>query len=209
MTTPPMRSSFSKTVTLCPAQFSCWAAARPAGPEPTTATLLPVLFSGGGGLGATQPSSKARLIMESSISLMVTGSSLIVSTHAGSHPAIHAARGLVPEIVLRHRLVNVAVVLDALDLVALRGGLAPDLQEPLRVAHYCTTSSSASWRSCRTRLRSLGITLTNLDSISSQLSRTRFAAALPVQCRCRSMRPLSCATFSSDSTASKSTISGL
>src|SRR5215218_7364674 len=137
MSRPPIRSSFSKTVTLCPAQLSCWAVARPAGPEPTTATLLPVLFSGGGGLGATQPSSKARLIIESSISLMVTGSSLIVSTQAGSHGAGHSipvnsgkllvACSLLPQVVLWHRVVDVTVVLYALDLVALRGGLAPDL----------------------------------------------------------------------------------
>ncbi len=38
---PPMRSSRSNTVTLCPARFSCAAHARPAGPDPTTATFLP------------------------------------------------------------------------------------------------------------------------------------------------------------------------
>ena len=42
-----MRSSRSKTVTEWPALFSCWAAARPAGPEPTTATFLPVRDAGG------------------------------------------------------------------------------------------------------------------------------------------------------------------
>jgi hypothetical protein len=35
---------------LCPALLSCAAAASPAGPEPTTATFLPVRFSGGWGL---------------------------------------------------------------------------------------------------------------------------------------------------------------
>src|SRR5215208_3599033 len=44
MRRPPILSSFSKTVTLWPAQLSCWAAARPAGPDPTTATCLPVLL---------------------------------------------------------------------------------------------------------------------------------------------------------------------
>ena len=38
-----MRSSFSSTVTSWPARASCCAAARPAGPEPTTATLLAAL----------------------------------------------------------------------------------------------------------------------------------------------------------------------
>ena len=82
-----MRSLFSKTITVCPAQLSCWAAARPAGPDPITATFLPVFISGGGGFGTTHPSSKARLIMESSISLMLTGSSLIANTHADSRTA--------------------------------------------------------------------------------------------------------------------------
>ena len=38
-----MRSARSKTVTSWPARVSCCAAASPAGPEPTTATRLPVL----------------------------------------------------------------------------------------------------------------------------------------------------------------------
>ena len=48
-----MRSFFSNTVTSCPARASCCAAARPAGPEPTTATFLPVRALAG--LGTTQP----------------------------------------------------------------------------------------------------------------------------------------------------------
>src|SRR5438132_5372337 len=47
----------------------------PAGPEPMTATLFPVRTAGG--RGATQPSSKARSTIDSSIALIVTGSSLI------------------------------------------------------------------------------------------------------------------------------------
>ena len=42
-----MRSSRSKTTTSCPARASCCAAASPAGPEPTTATRLPVRTRGG------------------------------------------------------------------------------------------------------------------------------------------------------------------
>ena len=34
---------------ICPARFSCCAAARPAGPEPTMATCLPVRWEGGSG----------------------------------------------------------------------------------------------------------------------------------------------------------------
>ena len=44
-----MRSSRSKTATVWPARVSCWAAASPAGPDPTTATVLPVSRSGGCG----------------------------------------------------------------------------------------------------------------------------------------------------------------
>jgi hypothetical protein len=54
---------------------------------------------------------------------------------AERHPAVHAAGGLALEVLLWHRLVDVAVVLHALDDVALGGGLAPYLQEALRVAH--------------------------------------------------------------------------
>ena len=42
-----MRSFFSSTVTSCPTRASCCAAARPAGPDPTTATFFPVRCRGG------------------------------------------------------------------------------------------------------------------------------------------------------------------
>ena len=80
-----MRSERSKTVTRCPARFSCSAAASPAGPEPTTATFLPVRADGGA--GTTQPSSKARSMIVTSTALMVTGSSLIPSTQEPSQGA--------------------------------------------------------------------------------------------------------------------------
>ena len=41
-----MASARSSTATVCPARVSCWAAASPAGPDPTTATVLPVCRSG-------------------------------------------------------------------------------------------------------------------------------------------------------------------
>ena len=65
--------------------MSSAAAARPAGPEPTTATVRPERRSGG--RGTTQPSANARSMIASSICLIDTGSSLIASTHAGSHGA--------------------------------------------------------------------------------------------------------------------------
>ncbi|MCY1224155.1 hypothetical protein D9M72_363000 [compost metagenome] len=80
-----MRSFFSNTVTSWPARANCCATAKPAGPEPTTATVLPVLWRGSCGL--TQPSSQALSMMACSIDLMPTGSSLIPSVQAASHGA--------------------------------------------------------------------------------------------------------------------------
>ena len=75
-----MRSDFSKTVTEWPARLSWSAAARPAGPEPTTATFLQVRVAGV--RGVTHPSSHARSMIDASIDLIVTGSSLMPRTHA-------------------------------------------------------------------------------------------------------------------------------
>ena len=80
-----MRSARSKTVTQWPALLSCAAAASPAGPEPTTATLRPVRRAGGSGM--TQPSSKPLSTMADSMLLMVTAGSLMPSTHEPSHGA--------------------------------------------------------------------------------------------------------------------------
>src|SRR6516165_1474885 len=44
MSSPPMRSARSKTVTVWPTLFSWAAAQSPAGPEPTTATFFPVMI---------------------------------------------------------------------------------------------------------------------------------------------------------------------
>jgi hypothetical protein len=75
----------SNSVTVWPALLSCAAAASPAGPEPTTATVRPVRKLGGSGL--TQPSSNARSMIACSICLIVTASSLMSRTHAASHGA--------------------------------------------------------------------------------------------------------------------------
>ena len=83
-----MRSDFSNTVTLWPARFSCAAAARPAGPEPITATFFHVREAGG--RGTIQPSSNARSTIDSSIDLIVTGSLLMPSTHDPSQGAGHS-----------------------------------------------------------------------------------------------------------------------
>ena len=80
-----MRSARSNTVTRCPARASCCAQARPAGPEPTTATFLPVRCAGT--CGATQPALKAWSMICFSICLMVTGSLLMLRTQASSHGA--------------------------------------------------------------------------------------------------------------------------
>ena len=82
-----MRLFFSNTVTAWPARASCCAAARPAGPEPTTAIFLPVFSLGGCGL--TQPSNQARSMMACSMDLMPTASSLTFKVQAASQGAGH------------------------------------------------------------------------------------------------------------------------
>ena len=67
--------------------MSCCAAAKPAGPEPTTATFLPVRTAGGCGL--IHPSAKPLSIMFFSIFSMATGSLIIPRTHDFSHGAGH------------------------------------------------------------------------------------------------------------------------
>src|SRR5256886_5053089 len=86
---PPSSSSRSYTVTACPARASCWAAASPAGPDPTTPTDRPEADAGR--TGVTYPRSKARLMISTSTCLMVTGAPPeIPSTHAASHGAGHS-----------------------------------------------------------------------------------------------------------------------
>ena len=80
-----MRSSRSYRVTAWPARASCCAAARPAGPEPTTATRLPVMCAAGS--GRIQPSLKACSMIVSSTCLIVTGSLLMPRTQAASQGA--------------------------------------------------------------------------------------------------------------------------
>jgi hypothetical protein len=80
-----MRSARSKTVTMCPARLSWSAAARPAAPDPTTATDRPVRTSGG--RAPAQPDSKARSMIETSMFLMVTAGWLMARTQADSHGA--------------------------------------------------------------------------------------------------------------------------
>ena len=80
-----MRLFFSNSVTAWPARASCCAAARPAGPLPTTATVLPVFTVAG--CGWTQPSAQARSMIACSIDLMPTGSSLTFSVQAASQGA--------------------------------------------------------------------------------------------------------------------------
>ncbi len=80
-----MRSLFSNTVAAWPTRASCWAQARPAGPEPTTATRLPV--PRGDGRGVIQPSSQPLSTMAHSIVLMVTGLSMMFSVQEASQGA--------------------------------------------------------------------------------------------------------------------------
>jgi len=70
---------------VCPALFNCCAAASPAGPEPITATVFPVLVFGVCGL--IQPSAKPISTMFFSMFSIDTGSFIIPNTHAFSHGA--------------------------------------------------------------------------------------------------------------------------
>ena len=80
-----MRSARSYTVTRCPARVSCCAQARPAGPEPMTATDLPDRLPGG--RGRTTPPCHAWSAMAASTFLIVTAGWLMESTQAVSHGA--------------------------------------------------------------------------------------------------------------------------
>ena len=82
---PPSRSARSYTTTWWPARASCWAAASPAGPEPTTATRLPVFTAAG--RGTTHPSVQAISATAFSMGATVTGWSLMESTQDASQRA--------------------------------------------------------------------------------------------------------------------------
>ena len=82
-----MSSARSYTTTVCPARVNCWAAARPEGPDPTTATVLLVCHSGT--TGTTRRSSQALSAIATSTFLIVTGSRLMPTTQAVSHGAGH------------------------------------------------------------------------------------------------------------------------
>ena len=85
ISSPPIRPARSNTVTAWPDWLSWSAAARPAGPDPTTATDRPVRSAGG--RGVIQPSSQARSAISCSIVLIVTGSPSMPTTHDPSHGA--------------------------------------------------------------------------------------------------------------------------
>ena len=69
---PPGCSARSMTVTMWPRRFSWSAAARPAGPEPTTQTFFPDHW--GGRRGRSFPAPKAASMMLNSLSRTVMGS---------------------------------------------------------------------------------------------------------------------------------------
>ena len=87
MSNPPGSSSRSYTVTLWPRRLSRRAAARPAGPEPITATRRPVRLTGGWGL--TQPRSKAMSMSVHSLARTVTARPPFEQVQAPSHSAGH------------------------------------------------------------------------------------------------------------------------
>ena len=72
---PPGLESLSNTVVVWPARLINCAAANPDGPEPITATVLPVLSVGS--IGLIQPSFQPLSAIAFSICSMATGSLLI------------------------------------------------------------------------------------------------------------------------------------
>jgi len=82
---PPGSSARSYTATVCPALVSCCAAARPAGPEPTTATVRPVNQCGTCGVSRLRPNASSTIAI--SVFLIVTAGSVSPSTQAASHGA--------------------------------------------------------------------------------------------------------------------------
>ncbi len=119
-----MRSSRSNTVTVCPARVSCCAAARPAGPEPTTATFLPVSFDGGIGVTRSSPPN-AFSISSTSTCLMVTGSWLIPRTHDASQGGRAQSPGELREVVGGVQTLDAVVPLALVDQVVPLGNQIP------------------------------------------------------------------------------------
>lgn len=76
---------YIKVVVIIITLFNWWAVANPDGPDPTIATVFPVLNLGCSGL--IQPCSKAWSIIAHSMFLIVTGGSLMPKTHAPSQGA--------------------------------------------------------------------------------------------------------------------------
>ena len=77
---PPGSSARSNTATVWPARVSCWAAASPAGPEPTTATVLPVCHSGGCG---RHPALVPRLVDDGDLDVLDRHRVPVDPDHAG------------------------------------------------------------------------------------------------------------------------------
>ena len=100
MSRPPGASLFSKTVTRRPRRASSHAAARPAGPEPTTATLG--ASSAGAGRGLADPVAQAWSLIARSLSRIVVASSerprlQAVSQSAGHTRPVNSGKGFVSE----------------------------------------------------------------------------------------------------------------
>src|SRR6267378_1666574 len=142
---PPIRSAFSNTVTAWPARFSCWAAASPDGPEPTTAILLPVRVSGSSGL--IHPSSQARSTIVFSINLIRNDVGDGAAGVAKRNAAIHAACGLHAHFLFREWLVDLEIVVNAFLDGTARRHLAGVFLKPRHFTHRAPARvpAPASW----------------------------------------------------------------
>jgi hypothetical protein len=130
------RRSSRNRCTSWPARASCCAQARPAGPEPTTATFLPVFLRGDFRLDPAL--SQARSTIAHSMVLMVTGLSSMLSVQDASHGAgqmrpVNSGKLLV-ECRLRERFFPTAAIdqiVEVRDLVVDRAAGVPGATAPV------------------------------------------------------------------------------
>lgn len=108
-----------ESFTLCPIWLRQSAAASPAGPDPTTATFIPVRCDGM--RGTTHPSSQALSMMEYSMLLIVTGESTKPATHAPSQGAgqtrpVNSGKLFVCSLEIHKRCVRVSYITHGVEM---------------------------------------------------------------------------------------------
>ena len=135
---PPGVSSRSSTTTSWPARASCWAAARPAGPEPTTATLRP----SGARRVRRDPALLPRALDDRQLDLLDRDGVVVDGQHAGRLARRRADQpGELGEVVRRVQLVDrvapaalVDQVVPVRDQVAERAAVVAERDAALHAA---------------------------------------------------------------------------